>query len=96
LSRHRRILKGANIDEIARVVQRLLSASKAKGGRSESYGIERRIAREMRVRTASTISLYVAQELCISIIWASIVAMASKNAMHGIVNGCLVYRFFDH
>jgi hypothetical protein len=46
------------------------------------------------VRNASTISLYVAAELCISIIWASIVAMASKNAMHGIVNERLVRHFF--
>jgi hypothetical protein len=52
----------------------------------------------MRVRpmcSASTISLYIAPELCISIVWAFVVAMASQNAMDGIVNERFLRHFFD-
>jgi hypothetical protein len=90
-------LKGANIDEIEHVVQHLWSASTANGGRCEACRVKKRIAREMRVRpvcSASTISLYIAPELCISIVWASIAAMASQSAMYGIANERLVRHFF--
>jgi hypothetical protein len=97
-SRYPRILKGANIDETEYLVRRLLSASKAKGYRSEACCIKiMDCSGNASVASAPCVDdLVVCGSGVVHFDYlSSVVAMASKNARHEIVNELLVRHFCD-